>query len=356
MPFIDDRGRLFGRINIIDAAFAVFVMGLVPLAYVSYGVFKFPAPILISASPKVFIASEKQFIEVNGQHLRPLLRAYVGSTPATYLFENPDRAQVRLPALMPGAYDLIFVSDAQEVARMPRAITVIGRTATATATLTALGMFTGLEPGNADDLEPGRRLIWSGNRGLIEIVATLRRAPDVVTWPNGRTTVTDNDRLQALVRITGAAAGGDVVAGGVVVAPGAELVVPGPGTSPLLFVVENIYPSRMARVSMHVRFVVPSDLVDVVSEEMTNDQLEPEALRTLRPELVSIKRLDELPSLKAEFANSGATLIEGVVQLPALLTPKGWAAEGTIIRAGDRYTLTRPRYTLNGVIVGIKAP
>ena len=44
MALIDERGRLFGRINLIDLAVIVFVAVLIPLGYGAYLVFRAPAP------------------------------------------------------------------------------------------------------------------------------------------------------------------------------------------------------------------------------------------------------------------------------------------------------------------------
>ena len=49
MPVIDERGRVFGRLNLVDAAIVVLVLVLVPAAYGAYVLFKEPAPKLTPA-------------------------------------------------------------------------------------------------------------------------------------------------------------------------------------------------------------------------------------------------------------------------------------------------------------------
>jgi len=124
MALLDDRGRLFGRVNLLDALVGVFVFALVPLAYASWALFRTPAPVIESVVPaEVAAGLADQSIEVHGRHLRPFLRAGVGGTAARFLFASSESAQVLLPALPPGTYDLLLL-DSKELARLPNAVTV----------------------------------------------------------------------------------------------------------------------------------------------------------------------------------------------------------------------------------------
>ena len=44
MPIVDERGRVAGRINLIDAVAAVVIVVLVPVAYGAYLLFRTPQP------------------------------------------------------------------------------------------------------------------------------------------------------------------------------------------------------------------------------------------------------------------------------------------------------------------------
>ena len=46
MPIIDERGRVFGRFNLVDAAVGLLVLVLLPAAYGAYRLFKEPLPTL----------------------------------------------------------------------------------------------------------------------------------------------------------------------------------------------------------------------------------------------------------------------------------------------------------------------
>jgi len=124
MAILDDRGRLFGKINLIDAAVVLFALGLVPLGYLSWGFFRTPPPVMTGITPSVVHAGGGERIVLHGQHLRPYLRAFVGNNPADYLFESPERAEIRLPALGVGGFDVAIFDGAAELARFPNAVTV----------------------------------------------------------------------------------------------------------------------------------------------------------------------------------------------------------------------------------------
>ena len=58
MAVIDDRGRLFGKVNFIDALVGVLVLGLIPLAYGAFLLFRVPAPKITSLSPTEVVENE----------------------------------------------------------------------------------------------------------------------------------------------------------------------------------------------------------------------------------------------------------------------------------------------------------
>ena len=124
MAILDDQGRLFGRVNLIDAAVALFVLALLPLAYGSWVLFRPRPPVIEEVTASVLANQPKQHIEVRGQNLRPFFRASVGGMAATFLYASPDRAQVELPPLAPGTYYLAFWDDSKEIVRLPDAVTV----------------------------------------------------------------------------------------------------------------------------------------------------------------------------------------------------------------------------------------
>jgi hypothetical protein len=125
MPIIDDRGRVWGRLNIVDAAVIVVLLVLVPAAYGSYLLFRDPVPTLASVQPPSLPAGPDWQVEIRGEHFRPYLRVTFNNTQGkTFLFVNPTTAVVPLPDLPPGKYDVVLYDYMREVARMPGGFTV----------------------------------------------------------------------------------------------------------------------------------------------------------------------------------------------------------------------------------------
>lgn len=134
MTIVDDHGRLFGRLNLVDAAAAAFVLLLVPLAYGTYLLFQPAAPRIDSVSPSIITREERRIgvggnltakFKVRGTGFTPLLRARIGEAEALgFVFENPNSADILIGPVPPGAHDLILLDGIQEVARAIGAISV----------------------------------------------------------------------------------------------------------------------------------------------------------------------------------------------------------------------------------------
>ena len=138
MGVIDDRGTLFGRFNLIDAAAVLFVVVLVPLSYFAYRVFRVPAPTIASVTPATLAPGAPHRIRVSGEHFRPYLRAFVSKTgepfsrsqplPDTqevnFLIETPAVVELSLPDVTSGQYDLYLFDGGQELARRINAFTI----------------------------------------------------------------------------------------------------------------------------------------------------------------------------------------------------------------------------------------
>jgi len=138
MPVIDDRGTVFGRFNLIDAAVMLLVVVLVPISYISYRVFRTPPPVITSVSPATLPADAPRRIRVTGEHFRPYLRAFVSKTggpfsmsnpqrdteQAVFLIESPTIVELKLPDVPAGTYDIYIYDEGQEVARRVSAFTL----------------------------------------------------------------------------------------------------------------------------------------------------------------------------------------------------------------------------------------
>jgi hypothetical protein len=177
MSLVDERGRLFGRFNLVDAAVIVFVAMLIPIGYATYLLFR-PSKPTIDSVTRVEITKEERRIangglltaklKVRGSGFNPLLRAWIGGAEAMgFVFESPNSADVLVGMVPTGTHDLVLFDGVQEVARATGAVSIQN---TSGPTIRAVGWFTNLTPGAADELKPG----FSSDKeapGAFEVVA-----------------------------------------------------------------------------------------------------------------------------------------------------------------------------------------
>src|SRR5207249_8290872 len=83
---VDQRGRLFGRINLVDAAIGAFVVVLIPLAYATVLLFRPSKPTITSVDHTQMTNVEERAgggtrldgkLKIHGTGLRPTLRATI---------------------------------------------------------------------------------------------------------------------------------------------------------------------------------------------------------------------------------------------------------------------------------------
>ena len=176
MSIIDERGRLFGRINLVDGAVALFVLAAIPLAYGTYLLFQPAQPRIDSVAPSLITREERRIsaggrltakFKIKGTGFTPMLRARIGGADAIgFVFENPNSADVLVGPVPPGAHDLVLIDGAQEVARAPGAITVEPDTG---AFVRGVGWLTDLDADLAKTLRVG--LAFPESSPMFEIVA-----------------------------------------------------------------------------------------------------------------------------------------------------------------------------------------
>lgn len=137
---IDDRGRLFGALNVVDALILVFALGAIPLGYVAYRVFRVPPPIVERVEPASQLVKPELRIRMIGRDLRPYLRMLVSRTNEPFLvsieklresegqmlIETPTVAEALLPKDLPaGSYDIHLFDGSREIASLPGAFTLV---------------------------------------------------------------------------------------------------------------------------------------------------------------------------------------------------------------------------------------
>ncbi len=177
MSLVDDRGRLFGRINLFDATIVAFVVLMLPIAYGTFLLFRRPAPRITSVTRAALTREEFRLraggrltakLKVRGSGLRPLLRASIDDSPAMgFVFENENSADVLLAEVAPGTHDLVLYDGVQEVARAKGAVAI---QPVPSARLRLAGTLMDLDQSAADGLRVGSKFPEGGDPQT-EIVA-----------------------------------------------------------------------------------------------------------------------------------------------------------------------------------------
>src|SRR5262249_54115502 len=166
MTIVDERGRLFGRFNLIDAAVVLVVLVLISLAYAAYLLFRPDVMAIKSVEPSRVLVGQTPRIRIHGANLRPYLRAQIGpAQPHTFLIETPNEAELVLPQLPAGTFDLALYDEVQEVARMKNAITVESLAAGPRVALRLVGSFLGLDDATIKSLTPARKFSVDASSG-----------------------------------------------------------------------------------------------------------------------------------------------------------------------------------------------
>ena|GEM_PF-1914412 len=125
MPVIDDRGRLFGKLNLIDVITVAVVLGLIPLAYGAFLLFRVPIPIITSIEPTQVTQGDSATLKLTGSGFRPFLVARFGVVESYgFLVQSPTIAEVKVPDIPAGNYDFVLYDQARELVRIPGAVTV----------------------------------------------------------------------------------------------------------------------------------------------------------------------------------------------------------------------------------------
>jgi len=317
MRILDDNGRVFGRVNLVDAGVALFIVVLVPLAYLSWELFRLPPPVIDQVIPAVVSPGrDATTVQLIGRHFRPALRAYVGSVGTEYLYESPERAELRVPQVGPGTYDLALFDVFAEISRRPNAL----------------------------------RVEWP----LEDVVTAL---------PRGRRREAQRVELRGwhLEKLMQAYVGGKAARYEFMEPDRAEVELPPlePGTyDVVLLKKDDATRKQLGRYEKAVAIVEQRVVVRAVARpdviEMIKQDLAAQARATVtsqRPILESYVVTEELAGPTKNDASRGRLCaVRAVVRVGAIRTPDGWQYEGLALKVGEAFHLESASYVLDGEI------
>ncbi len=136
MTFIDDEGRIFGKFNLIDVVIGVLFIGAIPISYGAFVLFRTPDPSILSIEPTQVMAGNPvdlvvqqsitpDMVRITGNFLSPSLRIVIGDRPAeAFLVASQESAEIRLPDLSAGTYDIVLLEQELELSRLTNALVV----------------------------------------------------------------------------------------------------------------------------------------------------------------------------------------------------------------------------------------
>jgi hypothetical protein len=350
MAIVDAQGRLFGRLNLLDAVLLALLVALVPLGVAGVALFRErPARIFSVTPPEVPHASELR-ISITGENLRPYMRVSAGSYQgADFVFKSTTEAEVPFQNLPPGEYDIILYDHAQERSRLPKAL-VVGPGPLPATEMIAVGAFGNLDAAKAGQITRGLSL-----PGVGEVIRTGAPSPDrtPVFAGLGRVAVQVPNALQVPAEIrlrcgVRALQGRpDCVVRDAALAPTVLLLLPTPfgDTGFLVEQVRSIEP--LEQVEMQVRFAGDAAILALMRPGDADRGATPNELAAG----AVIVRAGEVRRISGSHAERDVT-VRGDLQR----APGGWLYDSAPLRAGSAFQMRTPRYLVNGIVTALPPP
>jgi hypothetical protein len=337
MALIDDRGRVFGRLNLVDAATVIVLVGLLPIGYGAYLLFRPSTPRIESVTQVPLTREElriadgatiKAKLKVRGTGFNPLLRAQIGGVPAlAFVFENDNSADVMVGDIPAGPHDLVLYDGVHEVARARGAVSIEQATGT---TVRAVGRFVGLDEGKAKDLKPGFKSAGD-DRGAFAVVAIGAARPAVSTVTMGSRAI--------------------------------DMPLPGVHEHPAVLLIRCDEPTSVCSIGgVRLQTEPPVQVLLPGGYSFVIDELLP----TTPPARARVEVAVEGPQARAIQSGDRDVLIDEraavvtsisggrvTLDLGADRSREGWSYRGQRLRAGAPFLLQTSQYEIEGMIVSV---
>ncbi|MBI3402909.1 MAG: glycosyltransferase family 39 protein [Acidobacteria bacterium] len=378
-----ERGRSRININRIDAWAGVFLLAL-PIGALLYLALRTPAPRPDAVEPRQVYAPGR--VVLRGRHLKPYLHAYLvphgqalvlldrhdRPPDAAYLIKNPNEAELDLPSLPPGVYDVALLEAADLVARLDSALTVVQMASPPVGVVFAEGRFQHLDARATAKLTTGTAIRQADGTTAVDVVRVGRDTPQiepigpgvVKTWAR----IDGQTEREGAVRVRCQVIGDRCWYAGQPVVTGGSLALPfawGVAT----FVIDGTRPEPPAAQSAGPTVEALVDFVTFPESERTVkvDDRDTGSLqaRPLRParivKLLASERFvgdAALAGPEGDVSGGRLALQQPLVRIRAVVrfarAPSGsieWRSRPLAV--GDRFTFETPAYRLDGAIVGV---
>ncbi len=371
MSLIDDDGRLFGRVNLLDAPAALVVLAMIPLAYGAYLLFRTPPARLTTVEPKTITQGPNLRLQIWGENLRPFMRVSLNDVQArTFLIESTKGAEADLPEnLAPGTYDVVLFDYARELSSLPKGLTVLPNAPAPSLTLEVTGAFVGLTADGAKEINAGDHL--TEGKSKADVLAVEPPMPAQIRLRTGEWTVgvpvEGQWQRPATLRVAcfpesypdgsiRCMAPGEQQA--VMLTPDALLTFRARGKW-LSFQVSEVHlDSNPAVREARVRFVGTSSLLtrmqngDVDTAARVYSRAHSARVLALEPVRASNSVLPASLGLLA--LGEQATIRDAVLRLPAERSANGWTYRSRPVKAGAVFVFETADYLVQGQILSVK--
>jgi hypothetical protein len=375
--FIDDQGRLLGRVNIVDAGIGLVVLMAIPFAYLGFLLFRSPRPVITSVEPAQLTYIEERAsagtqlsgkLKVHGRGLQPMLRATIDQTAAiAFVFESPASADVLFGETPEGTHDLILYDGVQEVARAPKAVTIPPKVTGMQARMRVVGTLIDLDESAGKALHVGDRFPPKGKVeseivALGDVTTDLRRVSQVA----GRVDVAVEGRWQrqaALVVNCEMSAPEECRVNGITLGFANRVMpVPGAQTSLKIRIDEIVPAAEPQRADARVRFIVQpetADLIKVGDVDVSASPLDGRAAviaaiasrQVVQGEASVASPLEGAPDAVSLRAPGRVAIVEVDLRLGVDPSQLGFRYRTTPVRAGGTLTFTSSTYVMRGIVL-----
>lgn len=339
MSLVDEHGRILGRFNLLDVAVAVLLLGLIPLGYGGYALFKAPLPRLTAVEPTSVQFDKESRLTIRGENLRPYMRVSLGTFQTrSFLFKDSTTAEIVFDNIPVGQYDVVLYDFAQERFRLPGAFSIAPPPLPTTSVHVA-GLLSGVPADQVSRFKVGYSFPQNG-----EILAAGKPMSDAARVVTGDHTieipVAATVRIPVLVKMlcniqtAGATGGIAECRTGTAIFPGAYLNMPTGERILSLLVVDVQPPLQPTTIEVQARIdgsVEAGRLVKAGDKDLGVSQNEFAAgAVVIAP-----------PNASREFR----------LRIPAFPTLTGWQYAGQMLRVGGPLQFATPQYQFGSTIV-----
>ncbi len=371
---VDGYGRLFGRVNVIDAAIGVALLVAVPFAYGAILLFRPPTPRIVSVERVPLSNVEERTaggislggkLKVHGTGLRPNVRAEIGGHRAiAFVFATTTSADVIFGSdVEPGTHDLVLFDGQQQVARAASAVTIAPPPPRPAARVRVVGALIDLDESRARALQQGSAFRAGNAEAVFDVLDPAQNETRELVQRAGSIDVPVTGLWQRPAAVVMSCEPGPAGCQWGTAFLEAGAVVRMPGAPDLKLRVEEVLPADPPRsATVRVRFI---GTPEAVARVKTGDRDRGSPALTARSALIeSIANRKETPGEIVTLAQrpAGSVLawaIDRVAVIDATLRiavdPGGdtWRYRSLPVKAGAPFTLDTTSYTLQGTILSL---